>query len=303
MTVRPLVSVVTPTYQQADFLEDTMLSLFGQTYPEIEYIVIDGGSTDGSAEIIRRYSDRLAFWQSQPDRGIGDALRQGFSQAKGKYLAYLNSDDLMAPDLIERAVSYLESHPDVALVYGDRACIDETGALLYIRPALPILGGSIYASMVIGQESCVWCRSAYQAVGGMDPSFAFTVDYDLFSRMARVAEVRHVRGIWGFFRKHDRSKTMTQYRDLGKREIARVQMETWGGRAWRPGWLVVLFLCRFYGLATGLFARLHIHMWPEGLGLRRKATFEKRLAGMFPEGAPLAKVGKVLARIFKAPSE
>lgn len=271
-----------------------MTSVLEQTYPAIEYIVIDGGSSDGSKQLIERNAARLAYWQSQPDEGFGDAIRQGFARATGTYFAYLNSDDLLAADAIERAVEYLESHPDVSMVYGNRACIDETGALLYYRPALPVLGASPYASIVIGQESCVWRRSIHEQIGGIDASYRFAIDYDLFSRLARAGRIEYVPAIWGFFRKHDESKTMTEYSTLGKAEKDRVQRETWGGLVGRPSWLAVLAVCRTYGVIGGWVVAKPT--WPRALGQPRKASLQRRLEA-FPRGSWMSKAGALVARL------
>lgn len=271
----PLVSIVTPSFRQAAFLEATLRSVLDQTYRPIEYLVMDGGSTDGSVEILRRYSDRLAYWQSERDEGFGDAIAQGFARARGEILAYLNSDDLLAPDAVEKAVAALQTRPDAVMVYGHRACIDAAGRLLYRRPSPGWLARSAYCSLILPQETCFWRRAAYEAAGGMNRSLRFAIDYDLFSRMARHGEVIRVPGVWGFFRKHPTSKTMTSYQDIGIAEGLRVQRECWGGEvpAWK--WRLVQNAMRLYGLAAGPW--MEPPRWPASLPAPRPLGWTQRV--------------------------
>jgi glycosyltransferase involved in cell wall biosynthesis len=123
----PLVTIVTPSYNQALFLEATMRSVLEQDYPRIEYIIIDGGSTDSSMDIIKKYADRLACWISEKDRGQTDALNKGFKRATGDILAWINSDDTYEPGAIREAVEWLQARPEIGLVYGDANFIDDEG--------------------------------------------------------------------------------------------------------------------------------------------------------------------------------
>jgi glycosyltransferase involved in cell wall biosynthesis len=118
MSDLPVVTIVTPSYNQDQFLEQTIVSVLNQDYPRIEYLIIDGGSTDGSVEIIRRYENRLAFWVSESDRGQSHAVNKGLQRANGEILGWLNSDDVYCPGAVRAAVDFLELHPDVALMYG-----------------------------------------------------------------------------------------------------------------------------------------------------------------------------------------
>jgi len=252
---KPLVSIVTPSFNQGQYLEQTMLSVLSQTYPHIEYLVIDGGSSDGSVQIIRKYEKELAYWQSCSDRGFADAIAQGFRKSQGEILAYLNSDDLLAPDAVEKAVQALDQRLDALMIYGNRVCIDGTGQLLYYKPNLPILSRTPYIAMTIGQESCFWRRDVYLKVGGINTDLKFAIDYDLFSKIALQGKVVHAGKVWGFFRRHKNSKTATQYRTLGKLEGATIQISVWGRRVNRIKWLSVLLLMRSYAFCFMFFIR------------------------------------------------
>jgi glycosyltransferase involved in cell wall biosynthesis len=224
---------------------------------------MDGGSTDGSVDVLRRHGARLAHWQSQPDEGFADAIAQGFARSRGEILAYLNSDDLLAPDAVATAVAFLDRHPDVAMVYGDRVCIDEAGRLLYYKPNLPILARSPYIALTLGQESCFWRRAVYERVGGLNRSLQFAIDYDLFSRITQAGRVVHASGLWGFFRKHAQSKTMTQNDTVGYAEGRRIQQAHWGGPVSPLKWSVVKALMRAYALAAAPWVAKP--RWPESL--------------------------------------
>jgi glycosyltransferase involved in cell wall biosynthesis len=121
------VTVVTPSYNQAQFLEETIRSVLLQGYPNLEYIIIDGGSTDGSVEIIRKYEKHLSDWVSEPDRGQSHAINKGFARATGEYIAWLNSDDVYEPGIIANAVAWFAEHPECDMIYSDCALVDEAG--------------------------------------------------------------------------------------------------------------------------------------------------------------------------------
>jgi glycosyltransferase involved in cell wall biosynthesis len=200
----PLVSIVTPSFNQASFLEETMRSVLEQDYPNIEYIVVDGGSTDGSVEIIRRYADRLAWWISEADRGQTDAINKGFTQANGEIFAWLNSDDIYLPGAIRQAVSYLENHPEAGMVYGDADLIDEQGNLIGKFPARQTSYRRLRRGYVhIPQQAAFFRASLWRQVGPLDPTFYFAMDYDLWVRLARRAPLHYHPELWANFRLHD----------------------------------------------------------------------------------------------------
>jgi len=209
-TEYPLVSIVTPSFNQAKFLRQTMDSVLTQDYPNLEYLVIDGGSTDGSLEIIREYEDQLSHWESLPDKGQTDAINKGFGRAKGKYLAWLNSDDIYQPGAISEAVDYLETHPAVGLVYGDCTFIDAEGRKIGDFPAAQTDHQRLRRGYVhIPQQSAFFRADLWKAVGPLDPSFYFAMDYDLWVRLAQRSQIVYLSGHhWASFRLHGDAKTI-----------------------------------------------------------------------------------------------
>ena len=207
---KPLVSIVTPSFNQAPFLAQTIESVLSQDYAPIEYIVVDGASTDGSQEIIRRYADRLAYWESTPDRGQTDAINKGFARATGKYLAWLNSDDVYQSGAISEAVAYLEGHPEVGMVYGDCTFIDADGREIGRFPAAQTDYQRLRRGYVhIPQQASFFKADLWRSVGPLDPSFYFAMDYDLWVRLAKEAPLVYLPGrVWASFRLHGDAKTI-----------------------------------------------------------------------------------------------
>jgi glycosyltransferase involved in cell wall biosynthesis len=207
--MKPLVTIITPSFNQADFLEDTILSVLAQDYPRIEYFIIDGGSSDGSVNIIRKYQDRIAGWTSEPDKGQTEAINKGFAMANGDVLAWINSDDIYYPHAVSQAVEYLDSHPEIGLVYGDTNFINSTGKIIgkfnaqqtsYQR----LRRGGVY----IPQQSSFFRANIWQRVGPLDPDFYFAVDYDLWVRIAKENEIIYVPRLWASFRLHGTAKSI-----------------------------------------------------------------------------------------------
>lgn len=186
-----------------------MRSVLEQDYPHIEYIVIDGGSTDGSVDIIRKYANRLAYWVSEKDRGQTEAINKGFARAMGDILAWINSDDTYEPGAIREAVEWLMAHPDAGLAYGDANFIDDDGNMIGRFPAAQtdyrrLRGGYVH----IPQQAAFFRRDLWQKVGPLDPSFFFAMDYDLWVRIAKLAPLLYTRRVWANFRLHGNSKTL-----------------------------------------------------------------------------------------------
>jgi glycosyltransferase involved in cell wall biosynthesis len=240
MVELPLVSIVTPSYNQGKYLETTMRSVLAQDYARIEYILIDGGSTDSSLDIIRTYEDQLAYWVSEPDQGQTAALNKGFEQAQGEVFAWLNADDTYLPHAVSEAVAFLQAHPEVGMVYGDANFIDAEGRVIgkfnaqqtsYQR----LRRGGVY----IPQQAAFWRASLWHRVGPLDPSYYFAMDYDLWVRLAQVTQLRYLPGhVWANFRLHDDAKTIAADERCWP-EMLRIHRRDGGG------WFSWIFL-RYY---------------------------------------------------------
>jgi glycosyltransferase involved in cell wall biosynthesis len=209
-TVMPLVSIVTPSFNQARYLESTIRSMLGQEYPRLEYIIVDGGSTDGSVEVIKKYEGQLAWWVSEKDRGQTDAINKGFLQAGGEIFAWLNSDDTYEPGAVGEAVRFLIEHPEVAMVYSDCNYIDEEGRVIGRFPAAQTDYRRLRQGYVHIPQQTMFFRAHYwKELGPLDPSFYFAMDYDLWTRIAARAPLRYIPGqTWANFRLHGTGKTM-----------------------------------------------------------------------------------------------
>ena len=214
MTDLPLVSIVTPSYNQAVFLEETLTSVLNQDceragIARLEYIVVDGGSTDGSVDILRRYADRLSWWVSEPDQGQTDALNKGFGRARGEILAWINSDDTYLPHAVGEAVQVLQANPAVGMVYGDANLIDEQGRVLGPFPARQTDYQRLRRGFVhIPQQTAFFRADLWRRVGPLDPSFYFAMDYDLWVRLARLAPMLYHPRLWANFRLHSSGKSV-----------------------------------------------------------------------------------------------
>jgi glycosyltransferase involved in cell wall biosynthesis len=205
----PKVSIVTPSYNQGRYLETTIRSVLEQDYPNIEYLVMDGGSTDESVEILRAYQDRLVGWVSEKDKGQTDAINKGFARATGDILAWINSDDTYEPGAVREAVEYLQSHPEAGMVYGDAHYIDENGRVIGRFPAAQTDYQRLRRGYVhIPQQSSFFRAELWRKVAPLDPTFFFAMDYDLWVRLAALAPLHYVPRMWANFRLHSDAKTI-----------------------------------------------------------------------------------------------
>jgi glycosyltransferase involved in cell wall biosynthesis len=226
----PLVSIITPSFNQARYLEATIKSVLEQDYPNVEYIIVDGGSKDGSVDIIEKHKSRLAWWVSEQDNGQTDAINKGFARAKGEILAWINSDDQYNPGAVSAAVKYLMENPEVALVYSNCNYIDEEGRIIGKFPAAQTDYRHLRQGYVHIPQQTMFFRAKYwRQLGPLDPSFHFAMDYDLWTRIAAQAPFKYIADqTWANFRLHDYGKTTT-HDDLCWPEMIRVHYRD-GGR-------------------------------------------------------------------------
>jgi GT2 family glycosyltransferase len=219
----PRISIVTPSFNQAQFLEQTIDSVLSQGYPNLEYIVMDGGSSDGSPDIIRQHENHLAYWTSEKDNGAADAIRKGFEKTTGTILAYLNSDDVYLPGALH-AIAEAMSDSSVDVAYGNLYWIAGDGKILGEQHQTPFTKfGYLYGGSTLQQPATFWKRDLYVRAGGMTPSFRFAFDTDLFFRFAlHNARFRHVNRFVASFRIHSQSKS-TNDLEICSRELAHLR--------------------------------------------------------------------------------
>ena len=210
-----LVSIVTPSYNQAAFLEQTIRSVLEQDYPEIEYWVMDGGSQDGSVDIIRKYAGRLAGWVSEKDSGQADAINKGFARAAGDVIAWVNSDDYYLPGTIRAVVETFQRNPACGLVYGDVISINGTGEPINLMRYQPWGLEGLMQFHILGQPAVFMRRSVQMQAGMLDPTFHYMLDHHLWLRMAMRAPVMYVPEPWAAARYHAQAKNIAQAAAFG----------------------------------------------------------------------------------------
>ena len=256
----PKVSIITPSYNQALFLEQAIQSVLEQDYSNIEYIIIDGGSTDGSVDIIRKYDSHLAYWVSEPDRGQYDAQNKGLRCMTGNIWAWMNADDAYLPGAISQAVEWLNQHSNHEIVYADCMNVDENGR--YLRPIYT--RDFNYAAMLTGSGmvptgSTFFRRKVVDQIGEFDETLHYVGDIDYLFRAGEICKFGHVPEMWSLYRIHPDARTWDREQSAKRAvEFVRVYERFWSrsGLSPRIGYLKAQSLAKVYLYAAHLASRV-----------------------------------------------
>ena len=211
-----MFTVITPSYNQAAFLEETIQSVLTQDIPDLEYVVMDGGSTDGSAEIIRSHEKKLSGWVSEKDRGQADGVNKGAARTHGEIIGWLNSDDLYLPGTLRRIRDYFDAHPETDVVYGNVRSIDGEGNWFNTMKFEPYTLEDLMRFRVISQPGVFFRRSIWEAVGGLDFSYHYLLDHQLWLRMAVRTKFEYIPVDLAAARYHEAAKNRAHTEDFGK---------------------------------------------------------------------------------------
>lgn len=203
------VSIITPSFNQGNYIEKTILSVLDQSYTSIEYIIIDGGSTDITIDIIKKYEKHIDYWVSEPDNGQADAINKGIIRATGELIAWVNSDDILYKDFIEKRVDEFNVNPGLDMIYGDV----EQGPHFDIKVTRKGRQTSFNEMLLTGnipipQQSCVFTKDILEKVGFLNPNYNVLLDRDLFMRIAYFGKIKYTAGVTGFFLNHEDSKSI-----------------------------------------------------------------------------------------------
>jgi len=208
--MNPRISIITPSFNQGKFLEETIRSVLDQNYPDLEYIIIDGGSTDDSVSIIKKYSDRLAYWVSEKDSGQSEAINKGLRRASGSIIAWLCSDDVYEPGTFSRVADFFNTHPETALVHSLSRLFGPQQKELIVGGNIRDLPLRYHAMMPFPQPSSFFRKLVLDSQGYLDESLHFAMDFDLLQRIALNYPVSHTNETWSNYRIHANSKTQNE---------------------------------------------------------------------------------------------
>jgi glycosyltransferase involved in cell wall biosynthesis len=302
----PLVSIITPSFNQARYLEETILSVLDQDYPNLEYFIVDGASTDGSVDLIRKYEDKLAWWVSGKDSGQAEAINKGLARASGEILAWLNSDDYYLPGTVSAVVKVFQENPDVVLIYGNMLAVDEHGGTTNLLKYRQLKLEDLLCFQIIGQPAVFFRRAALEKAGNLDVTYHCLLDHHLLLRIALQGRILHVDETWSAARYHAEAKNITNPIEFGReafrildwvqtqpglaeavssvnrrarasahRVDARYRLD--GGQPWRSlkAWFRALFIHPPTALARlNIFVSTLLHL--SGLGILRKMYLRRR---------------------------
>jgi glycosyltransferase involved in cell wall biosynthesis len=245
----PFISVITPSYNQVRFLRDNLVSVLNQCYTEYEHIIIDGGSTDGTVDILKSYDKRISYWVSEPDRGQSDALNKGLAAASGEVIGWQNSDDFYLPGAFHFVGETFRENPEIDVIYGDYLYVNEGNRIVGSKKYTPCfdIREYLYVGANISNQSVFFRREALEKVGGFDVDLHLAMDFDLFLKLSAFARFKHVRTYLGAYRVHGEQKGQThreedreEYRLIRERAGVIVRDDI----PWKKQYPVRKFYCR-----------------------------------------------------------
>ena len=220
MEYQPLVSIITPSFNQAKYLSAAYHSVVSQTYPNIEYSIVDGGSTDGSVEMIQNWAEsknnRLKWWISEKDKGQADAINKGFSRASGEIVAWLNSDDMYMKGAVEKAVGIFKDYPDVGLIFSDVFSIDAESKLINVMRYGDWNLRDLMKFNIIGQPGVFMRKRALEDAGFLNPEYNYLLDHHLWLRIASTNRIQHVNDLFAAARFHSEAKNVAHTEGFSK---------------------------------------------------------------------------------------
>jgi glycosyltransferase involved in cell wall biosynthesis len=220
MIDQPLVTIVTPSFNQARYLQATYTSVISQEYPNIEYFIVDGSSTDGSTELIRKWAEeknsRLAWWISEKDKGQAEAINKGLMRAKGEIIAWLNSDDIYMKGAVSKAVQAFKANPDAGLIFSNVFSIDSDSDLINVMRFKDWGLKELMAFNIIGQAGVFIRREALEASGYPDTTYHYLLDHQLWLRIAEKFPIKYVNDYFAAARFHSEAKNISQATEFSR---------------------------------------------------------------------------------------
>lgn len=242
----PLVTIITPSYNQGAFLEETIRSVINQDYPNIEYFIIDGKSSDNSIDIIKKYEGKITWWVSEPDTGQSHAILKGFEKANGKYITWLCSDDILEKSAISISVTFLEKYKDAALTFGNRTRIDALGNIITFSRKGSMNQYFLKNGITLPQETTLIRKEAYLKTEGIDTQLQMVMDFDLWCKLICTGSFVHIPAYLGRFRTHAENKSSmysadfrkTGFKDGKPAEHARILKKHFKKAPSKPGKLI-----------------------------------------------------------------
>lgn len=283
MTEYPSICIVTPSFNQGEFIEETIRSVLLQGYPNLEYIIMDGGSTDNSVEIIKKYSPWLTSWVSANDKGQGDAIYRGFEKSTSDIVGWVNSDDMLMPNALLGLGKYFVDHPDTELVVGGGVIIDNKARIkppkwedidfYYTDSRISFLRILIMGGFNFLQPASLWKREAFFAVGGFDRSLEFCFDLDLYLRLTKRKFGRSIRQPVAAFRTHLATKT-SRLQQVRLAELKQVLNRH--GLMNYPGWIRASLAIgyRIWGIIRHKIALLNYLIRPPNIDILQSMSRE-----------------------------